>query len=151
MRKKTRRKVYSLINPIKHAIEGAAITAEKDLDQLRLRELDSIHAFSQGRATVGDWHNVNAILGLCETMANAGVGPEALEACAAGQEALIDAKLRYDRTKRMGTTGAGLQAFRDLYEFHDLQRQCVSRSEYERFIRLATARMKSHAPGVVVL
>ena len=39
MRKKTRRKVWALVNPIQHAIEGAAITPEDKLNQLQLREL----------------------------------------------------------------------------------------------------------------
>jgi hypothetical protein len=39
MRKRTIRKVWQLIDPIKHAISGAAITPQAERDRLLLREL----------------------------------------------------------------------------------------------------------------
>lgn len=42
MRKKCRRKVWALVNPIQHAIEGAAITPEDKLNQLQLREMAAV-------------------------------------------------------------------------------------------------------------
>lgn len=151
MKKRTRRKVYALVNPIAFAIEGAAITPEKDLDNLRARELAAIDAFARGAAGLQEWKDITAILNLAENMARAGIGPEALPACKAAQAHLIDAKERFERIGRMGTTGPGLQAFRDLYEFHDLQRQSVSRTQYERHLAKTIARVKNKAPGVVEL
>jgi hypothetical protein len=152
MRKRTRRKVYALVNPISFAIQGAAISQEADLDKLRIRELAAIDAFARGAATIGDLHDINAILGLAETMAKAGIGrEEVLPACAKAQEHLIDAARRFERTQKMGTTGLGLTSFRDLYAFHDLQRQSVSRSEYEKAIKATTDRIKSKAPDVIEL
>lgn len=85
-------------------------------------------------------------------MARDGVGrDEVLPACARAQEHLIDAARRFERTGKMGTTGPGLTSFRELYEFHDLQRQSVSRSEYEKAIKNATNRLRSRAPEVVEL
>jgi len=49
----------------------------------------------------------------------------------------------------MGTTGPGLQAMRDLFEYHDLQRSSISRGEYERHIQSAINAIRSKAPGVV--
>lgn len=152
MRKQTRRKVYSTaINPITHALMGAALIPEKELDQLRLRELAAIEAFRAGSAGLQDWHDVCAMMNLCEEMARDGIGPEALEACERAQAALIEASRRFERTGKMGTTGPGLVAFRDVYAFHDLQRQSVPRSTYERCIARATAKVRSKSPGVVVL
>lgn len=48
----------------------------------------------------------------------------------------------------MVMSGPGLQALRDLYEYHDLQRQSISRSEYEKWIRTAENRTRSKAPEV---
>lgn len=151
MKKRTRRKVWGLVNPVQHAIEGAAYVPDELLAPLRLRELGAIEAFRTGTAGLQEWHDVNAMHGLCETMARAGIGPEALDACDRAEAALIDAARRFERTRKMGTTGPGLQAFRDVYEYHDLQRQSVARATYDQMIRLATARIRSGAPGVTVL
>lgn len=151
MRKKTRRKIYALVDPITHAVQGAALIPQKELDQLRLRELAAVEAFRVGKARLQDWHDVCAMMNLCEAMARDGVGPEALEACERAQAALVEAAQRFERTGKMGTTGPGLQAFRDVYDFHDLQRQSVPRSTYEQCIARATAKVKSKAPGVLVL
>jgi len=58
MRKQTRRKHWALVNPIQHAIEGAAITPDEKLSQLKLRELAAIEAFAKGKATVREWHHL---------------------------------------------------------------------------------------------
>lgn len=148
MRKQCKRKVWAKVNPIQHAIDGAAITSESLLNQLRARELAAIEAFRTGSATLQEWADITGMLNICETMAKGGIGPEALETCKAAEQELINAGKRYESTRRMATSGPGLQAFRDLYQYHDLQRQSVSRGEYDRWIRKATLRVKSKAPEV---
>lgn len=149
MKKQCRRKGWSTaINPITHAIEGAAITSDALLNQLRARELAAIEAFRTGSATLQEWADITGLLNLCETMARNGVGPEALEACVRAEQELINAGKRFEATRRMATSGPGLQAFRDIYQYHDLQRQSVSRAEYDRWIRKAVLRVKSKAPEV---
>lgn len=55
-RKHCKRKVWSTaINPIQHAIEGAAITSEALLNQLRARELAAVEACRTGSATLQEW------------------------------------------------------------------------------------------------
>jgi len=151
MKKTCKRKHYQLINPIGYAIEGARITPADRLDKLRMLELASIEAFSKGKAGLQEWSDINALLTMCETMARGGIGPEAMEACGTAQAALVESAKRFETTKRMGTSGLGLQAFRDLYEYHDLQRQSVSRAEYERFIQAGVNRLKSNAPEVICI
>ena len=92
---------------------------------------------------------MNALLTLCETLSRGGIGPEALPACQIAQQALQDAAKRYESTRKMGTTGIGLQAFRELYEWHDLQRASIHRSKYEEFIRLGLAHTRNRAAHVV--
>lgn len=151
-RKKCRRKVWSTsINPVTHALMGAAITPSSELDKLRLRELDAIDNFARGVATFADLDAIVAVHNLCEHMANNGVGHEALEACARAGAAIHEAARRMEATGKLGTTGPGLQAFRDLFAYHDLQRQSVARSEYERVIFKTFERVKNKAPGVVEL
>jgi len=151
MRKQTRRKVYQLVNPISYAIEGATITPEDILDKLRQRELTSIEAFRMGQADLADWKMINDMANLCEVMAKSGIGPEALEAAERTHEYLLEAYHRYNKTKRMGTSGLGLVAFRDCYEYHDLQRQSISRSVYEQMLTRTMNQIRSKSPDVLEL
>ena len=151
MRKRTRRKHWALVNPIQHAIEGAAITPEDKLNQLQLRELAAIDAFAKGVAGLKDWQDIVDMANLCELMAANGVGPEAADICATLQACMVEAARRYERTKKMGITGPGLQAMREVFEYHHLQRTSISRAEYERFIRELQNRIKAKAPEVVVI
>lgn len=149
MRKRTRRRVLPLVNPIVHAMEGAALTPQAALDHLRLHELESIEAMRVGKGTLKDWNDIKMMHGICETMAKEGIGPEALETCAVLQEELLAMAKRFETMGRFVITARGLQAMRDVYEYHDLQRQSVPRGTYERMILLAHSRMRSRAPGVV--
>jgi len=151
MRKQTRRKVYRLVNPISYAIEGATITPEDILDKLRQRELTSIEAFRMGQADLADWKMINDMANLCEVMAKSGIGPEALEAAERTHEYLLEAYHRYNKTKKMGTSGLGLVAFRDCYEYHDLQRQSISRSVYEQMLTKTMNQIRSKSPDVLEL
>jgi hypothetical protein len=151
MRKQTRRKVYRLVNPISYAIEGATITPEDILDKLRQRELTSIEAFRMGQADLADWQMINDMANLCEVMAKSGIGPEALEAAERTHEYLLEAYHRYNKTKKMGTSGLGLVAFRDCYEYHDLQRQSISRSVYEQMLTKTMNQIRSKSPDVLEL
>lgn len=149
MRKRTRRKHYALVNPITYAIEGACVATGPALDKLRLLELAAIESFAKGRATLTEWRDMNDMLNLAETMSRHGIGVEVLEACAKVQQVLIESAKRYQSTGKMGITGPGLQALRELYEYHDLQRTSISRAEYERMIGITTNRIKGRAPEVV--
>lgn len=143
MRKRTVRRVWKLVNPIQMAIEGAAITPRKELDRLLARELGSLDDFTHGRASLQQWHDLATVVNLCETLAHEGVGPEALESCGRAQDALIDAAKRFTKTQKMGLTGPGIQALRDVIWYHDVQRASISRSQYERAINLTVSRVKS--------
>jgi hypothetical protein len=140
---KRNRKVWALINPVEHAIRGACITPQQELDKLRLRELASLDALVHGQGGLGEWQDINAANNLCQVMAEMGIGPEALETTRDVEQALIDAAGRFERTGRMGLTGPAIKAMRDMLEYHDLQRQSVPRSQYEAAIRLVTAQIKS--------
>jgi hypothetical protein len=152
MKKQTRRKIYDTsINPITHAITGAAITEEKILKSLRSREDASLNAFRNGAATKDDWEKINAVVALAESMASAGIGPEVLVFVRIAEMHLLDAQSRFMRIGKMGSTGPGLQSFQDIIEYHELQRQSVSRSEYERHIKRVTDMVRSNSSKVKFL
>lgn len=150
MRKHTRRKVYGLVNPIAHAMAGAAITDTASLDQLRMLELTAIESFRTGKATKQEWMDLADMLNLCETLAMDGIGPEALESCMKAQAALGAAHHRYVERKSLTLTGPELQSLRDAYGYHDLQRSSISRSRYEQAIKKTGDRIRGAHPGVKV-
>ncbi len=114
-----------------------------------MRELSAIQALTRGNAGVQDWKDLADMLNLCETMARGGVGPEALESCETAQRALVETAKRYEATKKLGITAEGLRALRDVFEYHDLQRQSVSRGQYEKWVAKTHARIRSGAPEAV--
>ena len=148
MKKQCRRRIWKLVNPINHVLEGIQPTQGPKLDKLRMMELASIEAFRTGSATVQDWAHLTNMLNVCENMATSGIGPEALPVCKEAHKHLLEAALRFNKTRKMGFTGAGLQTMRELYEYHDLQRTSVSLGEYEKAIRDTEKRIKSAAPEV---
>lgn len=149
MRKRTRRKIYALIDPVAHAISGACITDKISLDKLRLGELAAIDAMARGGATVQDWKMLADMVNICETMADNGIGPEALPHCEAFQQDLIAAAQRYEKTGKMGLTGRGLVEAREVFAYHDVMRQSVTRAEYERMIEKTRNRIRAGHKKVV--
>lgn len=148
MRKQTRRKIYKLINPLAHVLEGIVVTPESELDKIRLRELGAIEAFAKGHATLVEWHEMAAMLNVSEYLSSIGVGIEVAEVCRAVEGHLTDAATRYQRTKKMGLSGMGLQSLRELYSLHDLQRQSITRSQYEQSIRTAMQKARQHGVDI---
>lgn len=151
MRKTTKRKHWKLLDPIRHAILGAGITQEHLLDKLRLTELASLDAMTKGLGTVQDWQELTDMMNIAEVMARDGIGPEALPYCKQAQEALETAARRYEVTRKMGLSGIGINALRDVFEYHDLQRRSIPRSDYEKYIIKTRQRIQSQAKEVVVL
>ena len=144
MRKRTNRKVWALICPIKHAIEGACITSDEDIGKLHQNELKSLDALINGKGDILSWHSMVTVNNLAQTLCGMGVGrAEVLPVCKLVEAELIEASRRYRDTKRMGLTGPGIQHLRDLIEYHDLQRRSIPRSQYEQAIRLTGARIAS--------
>ena len=149
MRKRTIRKQWELLNPIPHAIMGAAITQRDKLDKLRLLEYSALDAITKGQGTVTDWRTLVDVLNLSETMAKAGVGPEVLPICEKAQTSLHKAAMRYQETMKMGFDGEGIKACRDLIEYADLQQGSIPRSDFERYIQKTKDYIRSHGDRVV--
>lgn len=152
MRKRTKRKVYALVNPILHAIVGAAPPMQSKLNELRLVELGCIESFAKGKATLKDWQSMSTLMAVAEVMAKRGIGKkEVLPVCELVEHELIEAAKRFEATGRMGLTGVGLNALRDLFQYHDLQRSSVTQREYEQMILATYNRIKSKAPDVKII
>lgn len=149
MRKQTRRKIWDTsLNPVTHAMTGAAIADEESLNILRKKEQGSLHAFRHGTANKHDWNNINAVVRLAESMANAGIGPEVMVHAKIAEMHLLDAHERYKRIGKMGSTALGLQSFQDIIEYHELQRTGVARSVYEKHIKKVADMIRSRSPKI---
>ncbi len=149
MRKRTKRKVWNLIDPLTHAIVGAAITQRDKLNKLRTLEYAALDAITRGKGTITDWRTLVDVLNLSEMMGKNGIGPEVLPICEKAQESLHKAAMRFQGTKKMGLDGQGIQAIRDLIEYADLQQSSISRSEFERYIKKTKDYIRSHGDKVV--
>ena len=134
--------------PVTHAIVGASITDEESLEILRRKERGSLEAFKAGSATKQDWNNINAVVQLAESMADANIGPEVIVHVKIAEMHLLDAQSRYERIGKMGSTGPGLQSFQDIIEYHELQRTSVARSVYESHIKRVTDMIRSKSPKI---
>lgn len=150
MRKHCRRKVYPLVNTIQNAIDGAFVTADNLLDQLRSHEAVVLAGLQHGSATQDDLRKVCDLVNLAQTMAHSGIGPEALPSVLLVEGETEAAIARFARTRKVGFTGPGLVALRELIEWHDLQRISVSRSVYERMINKTCDRIRSAHPDLKV-
>lgn len=153
-RKKCIRKHWNAsagFDAVAHAIAGACITNKASLDALQLRELSAVESITHGRGTLQDWRDLADVVNLCETAARMGIGPEALPACIKAQDSLIQAAKRYEDTSKIGLSGDGITALRDVIEYHHLQRQSVARSVYEEIIRNTVNRIRAKGPEVIEL
>lgn len=148
-RKKCKRKVYQLINPISMAVLGACVSAEKPLNTLRLAELSAIDEMVTGKGTTESWRWIADCINIAETLGKMGVGPEALPLCQIAQQAMLEAADRYQKTKRMGLSGKGIKAVKELWEIHDLQRTSVARSVYKSAILKTANTIRSRGKDVV--
>lgn len=151
MRKRTKRKVYESTNPVEIAIAGARITDEARLQFLRDIEGGSLSAFRNGSATKDDWHKINTVVRLAESMAAANIGAEVMVPAKIAEMHLLEAYERYERIGKMGSTGLGLQSFQDILEYHELQRTAVSRSVYESHVNSVRNKIISKSPKIKFL
>ena len=149
MRKRCKRKVWSTeINAVAHAISGASIADKASLDKLRMHELGAIDAMTKGKGTVEDWRWLADVMNIAETMGVNGIGPEVLPHCQLAQQALFEAAKRYETTGKMGLSGLGIKAIKDVWSYHDLQRTSIARSEYEKMIQKTANYIRSHGKNV---
>lgn len=149
MRKRTKRKMWNLLDPIQHAVVGAAITPRPTLDKLRFMEYSALEAITKGNGTIHDWRTLVDVMNLSEVMGKAGIGPEVLPICEKAQEALHKAAMHYQKTMRLVLDYQGIEALRDLIEYADLQQGSISRSEFEKYVKKTKDYIKSNGDRVV--
>jgi hypothetical protein len=149
-RKQCRRKIWSTnINPVAHAIAGAAIVDQESLDKLRMGELLALDAMRRGQGTLQDWVTLNDMLNISFTFIRHDIGVEARHDCEVAMTSLKSAALRYEKTKRMGLDGLGIKALQNVFEWHDLQRTSVARSVYEKMIEKTSNYIRSKGKDVI--
>lgn len=149
MRKKCKRKIWATdINPVAHAIAGAAITTPEVLNKLRMAELDSLDTIIKGHGTTAHWQVIANLVNVAETMALDGIGPEVLPYCEAAQKALIKAAEYYSKTRHLVLDHEGIKSIRELIEYADLQQKSISRAQFERYIEKTRNKIMSKSAEV---
>jgi hypothetical protein len=151
MRKMCRRKHYPLVNTIATAIEGAAIISDGELIKRQIVESQALSDMVNGHAGIYAWRELVDVVNIAETMASKGLGTEAIECVNIAHEALIEAAKRYESTKRMGLSANGIEALRNVFDYHNLQRTSISRSAYQEYINLTARRLRSNHKDAVTL
>lgn len=150
MRKQCKRKIRPLIyNPMEYVMDGVKPTSDRVLNKLRMLELASLESMQKGMGTVSDWSHLIDMTNLAEQFAKLGVGLEVMEHCQIAQAAMIETAEYYEQTRTMMLSDAGLQALREVYAYHDLQRQSVTRAEYEQVINTMANYIRSKGRDVV--
>jgi hypothetical protein len=149
MRKRTKRKIWNRIDPVAHAIAGAAKIDEASLNIMRINELAAIDAMAHGQGTLTDYRLLADMLNVSERMAENNIGPEALDACRPFNDELAAMAQRYERTGKFGFAGGGLALAQDVYQYHDLQRQSITRAQYENMIKKTADYLRSNGHLVV--
>jgi len=114
-----------------------------------MMEYSALEAITKGNGTIHDWRTLVDVLNLAECMGRGGIGGEVLPVCKKAQDALHQAAIRYQETKKMGLSGEGIQAIRDLIEYADLQQSSIPRSEFEKYIQKTKDYIRSHGDKVV--
>lgn len=151
MKKHCKRKIYSLVNPISMAIEGACITDDDRLKQLADREFQAIQDMTTGKGTLRTWQDLVDMNNVCQTMGRNGIGHECLVDCMMAELELKSAARRYEKTNKMGLTAQGIKSIKEVHEWHNLQRKSVSRSEYEAQIKKTLSKLRSRSKEVDVI
>lgn len=153
MRKHCKREHYQVlgVDTIRTAIEGAAITDDSRLLRLQIAESNALNLMVKGEGGVAQWRDLCDVVNIAETMASKGVGVEAMPCIQVAHQALLEAARRYEKTKKMGLSAKGIEALRDVFEYHHLQRTSITRSEYEGFIDLTARRIRSNHKDVVTV
>ena len=138
-----------MINPVTHAIAGARVTTNELLDNLRLKELAALDSMMKGHGTVEDWRLLVDMMNIAEMMGKNGIGPEVLPHCVVATQAMTEAALRYQTSMKMGISGPGIRALKEICEYHDLQRTSVARSVYETMITKTANYIRSKGKDVI--
>jgi len=154
-RKKCIRKHWNTapgFNPVQHAIAGACVTNKATLDALVSRILSALEDMTHGRAGFSEFNELVDLVNVCETVGLSGLGGlEVLPWCKLADEALKDAARRFESTRTFGLSGVGIQAIRELVEYHRLQILSVARSEYEALVKKTADRIRTGSCETMVV
>lgn len=149
MRKQSKRRVVTVKDPLQ-LLGAVSLAIPKDrADKMALRELTAIESFRDGSAGIKEWSQVFVLAHVAQQCATEKGHDVVAGECTATLSALKDALARYQRTGKMGMTGAGLNAIRSLAESHHVQRNVIPWRAYERLVMSAVHDAK-HQHGTVM-
>ena len=122
-------------NPIAEAIRGCQPLGGKDLTDLQLVEMSAIDNLTRGAATRRDWEWLADLFNVVESMAKNGLGVEVVAVSAEAQVTLAKVAVRAKAEGKWYLTSNESWTMREAWEYADLQRRCLTLSEYRRYLR----------------
>lgn len=137
MRKRTKRKVWPLRDPIRHAIEGAqSFNAVGDAaTTVHIKNHGAMHALTTGTATRADLQVLTNVLNMAIALAKQGFARSHMPDFDAASDAIKALVARAKVRNRILGTGPELQALNFLLRVHEAQLEVVSVSEIEKATR----------------
>lgn len=152
MKKQCKRKIYALINPIEHAMQGAGLIDKASSDKVKLLELSALESFAKGRATKDDWRQLCMMTNVAEQLARMGYDKdEIIEPCEKATAALKEAHRRFKEHGKLGLSGLELGDMRKICAWAHLQRGIVPRYHFEQAIDKVRRLIVGRSPLVEVL
>lgn len=133
--RKKKRVKRELNNPIVEAIRGCQPISGKDLTDLRKLELKAVDALVQGTASRLDWEWLADLFNGAEAMAKDGIGTEVVAVAAEAQVILARIAVRARVEGKWCFASDEAWTLREAWEYADLQRQCITLSEYRRYLK----------------
>lgn len=143
MRKKTRRKIWSICNPIDIAMHKASLVSTETSNEIMDIERESLGRFKEGTADLNDWNILASLTNMSEVMASDGVGPEVLVYSKSAQLALKRSAAFYKKSGKFLLDANGIYSFDELIEYAHLQIQSVSTGVMEDYLKTIIGRVNS--------
>ena len=133
MRKRTKRRVYALRDPISYAIGGVrtfrSVSASVDVE---IANHASMEALVKGEATKYDLQVLSNMVNMCIALGKQGFAEAHQQDFADAKAAIVSIVERGKKLSRVVATGPEIKALNWALEVHDAQLGVVSVSEIER-------------------
>lgn len=124
----------------RQALDARAMAADQQLD-LVIFCSSALDALAHGQATDIDVNNLAMISNLSMILCERGIGGNVLDDVIEAQCAVVEIQQRQARTGRIGASGPGLQALRDLVDIHEQQLEAAPMGEVRAAISTMRNRM----------
>lgn len=140
---RAKRKVWPLLNPILHAMAGAAKFTPTQLAQLMAPNRAAVQALQYGQFNADHWRVLADAFNIAEALARppVNIANDHSEKFEEAQCVLYALSEQFRDRKTWTARSAQLQAVKDAMEIFEIQLEHVAQGEFERVVEKLTQRM----------